>query len=318
MSDVSLATMDVFVSCANPQQTNVPSRTTRSAAMRESIRAPATLGHSDDEGADEQSSSASKQSANDDSDGEEEESGEEDEGAGEDGEDEESQGEGDGEVDEEEHGEIDDESNHDVASRNSFGSRVNAAAVPPPAPHGSCLRQFVERERLAPRKKTDAQLRAERMEKEAMLMDLQRLRDAHSVPMSKEWSMDDDIDDISFELKRIMLQIDETNNVAVMRNAMQLAFTGIEMMSKRSGILDLDGWSSEICADMDKYDRSLGHMRRTLSKQVFAPRSGKGGASGAASAAADLFGAARQFASAAHRRQKTVYAEEDFDEQMPP
>lgn len=156
------------------------------------------------------------------------------------------------------------------------------------------------------RKKNDDELHAESMEKQSMLMDLQRLRDNHGIRLSREWTMDDDIDDMSFELKRITLHIDETNNIGVMRNGLQLACTGIEMFSKRFKVLDLDGWSAEVCRDMSKHDRALArmyrkywrrshasspeadialslvgsmgmfHMRKMLSKRMFRPRNDDG------------------------------------------
>ena len=112
------------------------------------------------------------------------------------------------------------------------------------------------------RTKTREELQAEAMEKQSMLMDLERLRDNHGVVMTREWSMEDDYDDMAFELKRIMLHIDETNNISSMRSGLQLACTGIEMLSKRFKILDLDGWSAEVCRDMSKHDRALGRMYR--------------------------------------------------------
>ena len=84
-----------------------------------------------------------------------------------------------------------------------------------------------------------------------------------------------------------------------MRNGLQLACTGLEMFSKKFKVLDLEGWSAEVCSDMSKYDRSLGklyrkywrrshsnspeadialslvgsigmyHMRKTMSKKIF-------------------------------------------------
>jgi len=162
-----------------------------------------------------------------------------------------------------------------------------------------------------PRSERDVLL--ENYEKQQMILDLQRLRSHPGIVLSREWSMEDDIEDISFELKRLTLQVDEVNNVAMMRNGLQLACTGIEMMSKRYNILDLDGWSSEVCRDMTRYERGLGrlyrkywrrstasspeadvamslvssmamfHLRRTFSKRVFdrgggRARSGGGGA----------------------------------------
>lgn len=48
----------------------------------------------------------------------------------------------------------------------------------------------------------------------------------------------------------------------LMRNGLQLAATGIEMISKRYNLLDLDGWSSEACKNMHKHDRAFSKLYR--------------------------------------------------------
>ena len=111
---------------------------------------------------------------------------------------------------------------------------------------------------------------ADMYDKQSMLLDLQRIRKVSGIPLSREWSMNDDSSEMAFELKRLSLHVDETNNVAMMRNGLQLACTGIEMMSKRMGVLDLNGWSKEACRDMAKYDRGLGRLYRKYWKRSFA------------------------------------------------
>jgi len=106
----------------------------------------------------------------------------------------------------------------------------------------------------------------EHHEKQSLLLDLERLR-LQNIHPSKQWTLDDDIDDIRYELKRLTLHVDESANIGMMRNSLQLACTGIEMMSQRFGILDLGGWSEEVCRDMNKYDRSLGMIYRKYWKR---------------------------------------------------
>lgn len=99
------------------------------------------------------------------------------------------------------------------------------------------------------------------LEKQTVLLDMERLR-MQGVQLSRKWTLDDDLDDMKFELKRVMLHVDEMSNIGVMRSSLQVACTGIEMMSKRFKLLDLDGWSAEVCRDMSKHDRSLGKLYR--------------------------------------------------------
>lgn len=99
------------------------------------------------------------------------------------------------------------------------------------------------------------------LEKQTVLLDMERLK-MQGVKLTKDWTIDDSLDDMQFELKRLMLHVDETNNISMMRNSLQLACTGIELLNTRMGVLDLRGWSEEVCRDMSKYDRSLGRMYR--------------------------------------------------------
>ena len=99
------------------------------------------------------------------------------------------------------------------------------------------------------------------LEKQTVLLDMERLK-MQGVKLTREWGVDDSLDDMQFELKRLMLHVDETNNINMMRNTLQLACTGIEMLNTRMGVLDLQGWSEEVCRDMNKYDRSLGRIYR--------------------------------------------------------
>ena len=59
-----------------------------------------------------------------------------------------------------------------------------------------------------------------------------------------------------------MLHIEESNNIATMRDGMRMICTGVEMLNGRMRILDLDGWATDVCSDMSKYDSALGKLHR--------------------------------------------------------
>jgi hypothetical protein len=192
----------------------------------------------------------------------------------------------------------------------------SAVSAAPPRPVGSRFAEYVRS--APPRAKTEAELQAETMEKQSLLLDFERLRTTHRIPLTRDWSMEDDLDDMNFEMRRIMLQIDEQSNVKMMKNGLHLACTGIEMMSRRFGLLDLDGWSAEVSSDMAKHERSLArlyrkywrrshsstpeadlamslvssmgmfHMRKVMSKRMF--RGGGGGGGGGMGASRPPFG----------------------------
>ena len=300
MSDVSDGAFDVFVTCANPEVVN-----TSHGYNTRNVRSPPRLSESPIPEDDEDEDSANENNGNED-----EEDGEDN---GEDEEDDEEDDEGDEEDDEDIDGnnEEREDANETEGRDNLSGvyeeyesdnenipvypkSEVSRLNIPPPS---GGFTNFLKEAPTG--EKTAQELQSEAIEKQSMITDLQRLRDGHGITLSKNWTMDDDIDSISFELKRLMLHVDEINNISVMRNGLQLACTGLEMFSKKFKVLDLEGWSAEVCSDMSKYDRSLGkwyrkywrrshsnspeadialslvgsigmyHMRKTMSKKIF-------------------------------------------------
>ena len=103
--------------------------------------------------------------------------------------------------------------------------------------------------------------REEEDAKRTILLDLRRL-EMQGVRLSKEWTMEDRLDDMMLEMRRHTLAMDETANVTMMRDGMRLLVTGIEMVNNRFGLLDLEGWSSEVCRDLGKHDANLSRIYR--------------------------------------------------------
>lgn len=128
-----------------------------------------------------------------------------------------------------------------------FNQFVRSSARPPSTIHNST--QYENAGRLA------------MQEKQNVLMDIERLK-TQGVRFSKEWSLDDSLDDMNYEVRRHMLHIEEQNNLATMRDGMRMICTGVEMLNGRMKILDLDGWTTEVCSDMSKYDAALGKLHR--------------------------------------------------------
>ena len=81
-------------------------------------------------------------------------------------------------------------------------------------------------------------------------MDIERLRN-QGVKFSKEYTVDDSLEDMTYEIRRHMLHIEESNNIATMRDGMRMICTGVEMLNGRMHILDLDGWATDVCSDME-------------------------------------------------------------------
>jgi hypothetical protein len=101
----------------------------------------------------------------------------------------------------------------------------------------------------------------EEMTKRTLLLDLRKL-EMQGVKLSKEYTMDDRADDMLLEMRRHTLAMDEAANVNMMRDGLRILVTGIEMVNHRLGLLDLEGWSSEVCRDLHKHDANLGRIYR--------------------------------------------------------
>jgi hypothetical protein len=99
------------------------------------------------------------------------------------------------------------------------------------------------------------------LSKRSVLLDLERLK-LQGVVLSKQWTMEDRLDDMTLELRKHVLNMDERANMGMMRDGLKLLVTGVEMVSNRLGILDLEGWSSVVCADMDQHDANLSKIYR--------------------------------------------------------
>lgn len=99
------------------------------------------------------------------------------------------------------------------------------------------------------------------MTRRTLLLDLRQM-EMQGVKLTKEWTIHDRAEDMTHELRRITLSMDEASNIGMMRDGLRLGVTAIEMMNKRIGLLDLDGWSNEICRDLGKHDANLGRIYR--------------------------------------------------------
>ena len=101
----------------------------------------------------------------------------------------------------------------------------------------------------------------EMLEKQSLLLDLQRLK-MQGIKLSKEWTIDDRVEDLTLEIRRHTLHLDELSNVQTMRDGLRLVCTGFEMVNNKFGLLDLEGWSSEVCNDLNKHDQNLSRIYR--------------------------------------------------------
>lgn len=98
-------------------------------------------------------------------------------------------------------------------------------------------------------------------EKQNVLMDIERLK-MQGIHFSKQYTIHDSIEDMQYEIRRHMLHIEEMNNMNMMRDGMRMMCTGIEMLNGKLKLMELNGWSQDVCADMNKYDTALSKIYR--------------------------------------------------------
>lgn len=97
--------------------------------------------------------------------------------------------------------------------------------------------------------------------KRTVLMDLQAL-ERRGVKLTKNWTLSDSLDDMLLEMRRHTLALDEQSNVSMMRDGLRMVVTGIELVNNRFKFLDLEGWSAEVCQDLEKHDQNLARIYR--------------------------------------------------------
>ena len=111
-----------------------------------------------------------------------------------------------------------------------------------------------------------------RLEKQGLLIDLQALQ-RKGVTLSKSFTMRDSLEAIELELQKQQSNLSTANAVAFMRDALRMAFTGIEIANAKMGpILSIDGWAESLSSDMKRFDGALERLyRRYWRKTTMSP-----------------------------------------------
>lgn len=103
--------------------------------------------------------------------------------------------------------------------------------------------------------------REQMLEKQSTLYDLNQL-ESRGVRLSRKWTMDDTLEDMTHELRHHLLVLDERENVGMMKNGLKMALTGIEIVNTRFNLLDLEGWSTQASSELDRQDGNLSRIYR--------------------------------------------------------
>ena len=105
------------------------------------------------------------------------------------------------------------------------------------------------------------QTRQDEDAKRSVLLDIYSL-EQRGVRMTKQWTMDDRLEDMMLEVRRHALSEEEKKNVDLMKDGLRFFVSGVELLNKRIGILDLDGWAADVNRTMDKHDQNLHKIYR--------------------------------------------------------
>lgn len=97
--------------------------------------------------------------------------------------------------------------------------------------------------------------------KRTVLLDIYNL-ERRGVRMTKTWTMDDRVEDMMLEVRRHALGEEEAKNVDFMKDGLRFVVSGIELLNKRVGILDLDGWAADVNRTIGKHDQNLHKIYR--------------------------------------------------------
>lgn len=164
---------------------------------------------------------------------------------------------------------------HDGASTFSMG---DAAPLPrttdsqPAPPSGSVPQQPFDYEPERPdlgRAAHDDEDVA--LEKQAVLLEIDDLR-SQGMNITKQFSMDDSLESMQFEVRRHLAHVDEVRMVAMLTDMFKMGLTGFEMGSKKFNFLDLDGYSAEVASDMSRFTPAITRLyRKYYRRSVWSP-----------------------------------------------
>ena len=112
----------------------------------------------------------------------------------------------------------------------------------------------------------------DRLEKQAYLIELQQI-EKKGTKLSREFSMQDSLAELEFEVSKQNTGLSTQNTVAFMRDSMRMVISGIEIGNAKLGpFLSIDGWGNSLSSDMSRYDHSLERIyKRYFRKQQMSP-----------------------------------------------
>lgn len=107
-------------------------------------------------------------------------------------------------------------------------------------------------------------------EKRSLLFEYRQLLQLHpelSHPKNRQYTMDDDMSSILFELERLKSILDINSNLSLMSSGLSFGCLGIETLLTKLRLVQLDGWSAHVSQTMPQYRPVLIRVYRRLFKK---------------------------------------------------
>ena len=93
-------------------------------------------------------------------------------------------------------------------------------------------------------------------DKRAALYELRQLTQLHpelKVPGSREFTMEDDISSIIYEIERLRSVLDIQSNLGLLTSGLSFGVLGLEVLSSKLKLFSLDGWSNDVNKNMSSF-----------------------------------------------------------------
>ena len=103
----------------------------------------------------------------------------------------------------------------------------------------------------------DAEIEAE---KEGLLNELRGLERSTGAKPVRPLTMDDSLEEIQFQYDRIQAEINASQMVDFAKSAIKMGSGMAEMLMKKAGVKVIDGYHTNLCKDMNKFNRPLGRL----------------------------------------------------------
>lgn len=107
------------------------------------------------------------------------------------------------------------------------------------------------------RESTAAEIEAE---KEGLLSEIYAMERQGDVKLVRPLSMKDSLEEIQFQYDRMQAEVNATQMVDFAKNAIKMGSGMVEMVLKKSGIKLVDGYHTNLCKDMNKFNRPLNRL----------------------------------------------------------